>query len=122
MDDVKNENGFNLTDNETWFDGINLKELENIFDETAKLPVSTDNAKIGDAFSKGSNKLSPKSNYYLMLIDKSSNGRISIKYNREMTKSQLVDSLESWQRKYVWERYDNINKIIFVLCQIFIVC
>ena len=110
MDDVKNENGFNLTDNETWFDGINLKEIENIFDETAKLPVSTDNAKIGDAFSKGSNKLSPKSNYYLMLIDKSSNGRISIKYNREMTKSQLVGSLENWQKKYVWERYDNINK------------
>ena len=110
MDDVKNENGFNLTNNETWFDGINLKEIENIFDEIAKLPVSTDNAKIGDAFSKGSNKLSPKSNYYLMLIDRLSKGRISIKYNREMTKSQLVDSLESWQKKYMWERYDNINK------------
>lgn len=110
LDDVKNESGFNLTNNETWSGEVDLEETENTFYEPTKLSVSNDNAKIGDAFSKGSNKLSPKSNYYLMLIDRISKGRISIKHNREMTKSQLIDSLESWQKKYVWERYDNINK------------
>lgn len=110
LDDVKNESGFNLTNNETWSSEVDLEETEDTFYESIKLPVSTDNDKIGDAFSKGSNKLSPKSNYYLMLIDRLSNGRISIKCNREMTKSQLIDSLGSWQKKYVWERYDNINK------------
>lgn len=110
LDDVKNESGFNLTNNETWSGEVDLEETENTFYEPTKLSVSNDNAKIGDTFSKGSNKLSPKSNYYLMLIDRISKGRISIKHNREMTKSQLIDSLESWQKKYVWERYDNINK------------
>lgn len=110
LDDVKNESGFNIINNETWLSEVNLEEIENILHEPAKKPVSIDNDKIGDAFSKGSNKLSPKSNYYLMLIDKSSKGRISIKYNREMTNSQLVQSLVSWQKKYVWERYDNTNK------------
>ena len=110
LDDVKNESRFNIINNETWLSEVNLEEIENILYEPAKKPVSIDNDKIGDTFSKGSNKLSPKSNYYLMLIDKSSKGRISIKYNREMTNSQLVQSLVSWQKKYVWERYDNTNK------------
>lgn len=97
LDDVTNECGFDLTSNEYY-----SEEYMPVDCETGK--------KIGEAFVTGRKKFNAAFGYYLMLIDKSSNGRISIRYYKELPKSELLNNLVAWREKYVWERWDSETK------------
>ena len=94
--DIKNSIEFDLTDNET--------DDDDYMDDDNQIPVSEKNLLINRAFTRGAKKLNSDEQYYLMLIDKSSKGRISIRYYKEMPNSQLVDNLEAWQKKCIWEK------------------
>ena len=96
-----------------WFSGdiqnsiefdISKTEFDDYIDDEMQTPVSEKNREIGRLFIKGSEKLNPSDKYYVMLVDKSSKGRISIKYYNEMQNSQLKENLEAWQKKCIWEK------------------
>lgn len=106
-----------------WFSGdipnsigfdISKTESDDYMDDEMQTPVSEKNREIGRLFIKGSEKLSqsPTDKYYVMLVDKSSHGRISLKYYNEMQNSQLIHSLELWQKKYLWEK-KNLKKQMY---------
>lgn len=92
--DIQNSIGFD----------ISKAEFDDYMDDEMQTPVSEKNREIGRLFIKGSEKLNPSDKYYVMLVDKSSEGRISIKYYNEMQNSQLKENLEAWQKKCIWEK------------------
>ncbi|MHC5269686.1 type I-C CRISPR-associated protein Cas8c/Csd1 [Enterococcus sp. LJL98] len=76
-------------------------------EETNKKAVTTENKEIGDSFVTGSKKLEDHDGYYVAIIDKASNGRLSLKFFRELEVSQLRKNLKKWQKRYSWERYNS---------------
>lgn len=97
-DDIKNESEFDISkslalDNPLIFlSDTEDTGIETIADETSKDIVSS--------FTSGRVKFNEASKYYLAIIDKVSNGRVAIKYFRQVDGSRLVKNLESWQKKY----------------------
>ena len=102
--DIKNSIEFDLTDNET--------DDDDYMEDDKQSPVSEKNQLINKAFTRGAKKLNSKDEYYLMLIDKSNDGRISIRYYKEMPNSQLVCNLDAWQKKCIWEK-KNFKKNLY---------
>lgn len=102
--DIKNSIEFDLTDNET--------DDDDYMEDDKQSPVSEKNLLISRAFTRGAKKLNLKDEYYLMLIDKLNKGRFSIRYYKEMPNSQLVDNLEAWQKKCIWEK-KNFKKNLY---------
>lgn len=47
---------------------------------------------------------------YLMILDKASNGRISIKYFRESSQGQFYDHMMKWYDSFQWYFYDSKSK------------
>lgn len=89
--------------------GFNLLPYE---EEISQSIVSSENKKIGNSFVIGKKKFFEDTGYYAAIVDKASNGRISLKYFRKLEASQLSKNLDVWQNKYSWERYDyNKNKM-----------
>lgn len=75
--------------------------------------VSAANKVVGDSFITGKRMFDKDSNYYVAIIDKASNGRISLKYFRELKVSQLQSNLEKWHENYSWNLYHkNFDKMI----------
>lgn len=73
--------------------------------------VSQANKKVGDSFISGRKLYDKDSDYYVAIIDKASNGRISLKYFKELKVSQLQTNLEKWHNKYSWNvYYKNLGK------------
>src|SRR5699024_5924966 len=68
--------------------------------------VSLENKNVGDSFIRGEKQFSDKANYYVAIIDKASNGRISLKFFRELKASHLLINLEKWEVNNSWTRYD----------------
>lgn len=102
--DIKNSIEFDLTDNET--------DDDDYMEDDNQIPVSEKNLLINRAFTRGAKKLNSDVQYNLMLIDKSSNGRISIRYYKEMPNSQLVCNLDAWQKKCIWDK-KNFKKNLY---------
>jgi len=76
-------------------------------DELTKPKVVTlANKEVGKSFIRGEQKFSDKANYYAAIIDKASNGRISLKFFRDLQASQLLKNLKKWEKRYRWERYN----------------
>lgn len=75
----------------------NRNEGRKISDETSESIVKS--------FTSGKVLFSNESKYYMAIIDKVSNGRVAVKYFREMDSSSLKENLVSWQNKYHWYRF-----------------
>ena len=58
---------------------------------------------INDYLSGKLHSVNPYGKFYIMIIDKISNGRISIKYFREMPKSDLFQRVSNWYTQTCWE-------------------
>lgn len=83
------------------------------YDEEYNQPiVSSENKKIGKSFVIGKKEFFEDTGYYAAIVDKASNGRISLKYFRKLEASQLSENLDSWQNKYSWEQYDHNKKVM----------
>lgn len=99
--------------NQSGIDIMNLSSLYQFSSNQAKQiqkPVTSSNRSVNDPFVSGAKKITNRSGYYIAIIDKSSNGRISLKYFRELNVSQLKKRLEDWQRLYNWEFYYPLEK------------
>lgn len=83
--------------NKTYF-GDENKTVLNLYDKTTEDIVKS--------FTSGRKRFVDGSNYYMTIIDKVSNGRVAVKYFREIETSRLKDNLVRWQQKYHWIRYD----------------
>ncbi|HHU65475.1 type I-C CRISPR-associated protein Cas8c/Csd1 [Streptococcus sp.] len=65
--------------------------------------IGETNRQISNSFVRGVKQFNNDSNYYVAIINKTSNGRISLKYYREIAASRLLENLNSWQNDYSWE-------------------
>lgn len=82
-----------------------------VFDNANNAKLTTDtNELIGNSFIKGKQRFSDASKYYVAILDKASNGRISLKYFRELSISQLYRNLQKWQNNYTWEYFEQKSK------------
>lgn len=86
-----------------WFsDDIGNEENLNILDE---YDINT-STKIASNFVLGeSNQLCENNQYYVLILDKISNGRISVKYFRELSKSDLYERVTYWYQTMSWSAY-----------------
>ena len=82
-------------------------------DTTKQKIVSLDNKAVGKSFVRGEQQFSKDANYYAAIIDKASNGRISLKFFRDLQVSQLLVNLQKWQNNYSWERYNRQDEKVY---------
>ena len=105
-DDIKNKQKLNIVKN------IEIKErnegligrffdLENLKEEKFKISDEK-SSDIVKSFTSGKILFSDDSQYYMAIIDKISNGRVAVKYFREIQCSRLKENLIRWQKKYHW--------------------
>lgn len=88
-----------------------IKGMPTFFQPVNNVKLTTeDNKLIGQSFIKGRQQFSDGSKYYVAIIDKVSNGRISLKYFRELSVSQLYRNLQKWQFNYKWEYFEQDSK------------
>lgn len=123
-DDIQNKSGMDPTKkSETSIEGsektnyLNFKALipsNEELREKAKKEAKDTSMTIADkrsedivkSFTSGRILFDDTSKYYIAIIDKVSNGRVALKYFREMEASRLKENLINWQNKYSWIRYD----------------
>ncbi|TAH64684.1 MAG: type I-C CRISPR-associated protein Cas8c/Csd1 [Anaerolineaceae bacterium] len=106
-DDISNSDGLQLTSSITTHDYDDLD-----------LEADDDNVSLGGNSSKNLNDyltgrerfVEPNSKFYVMIIDKISNGRVSIKYFRELNKSDLYQRVEEWYNSTRWGFYYSNQK------------
>lgn len=99
--DISNENKLDVLKSQNLF----FPDLDTKVEEEHS-PASIRNKKVGTSFVRGKINFSEKAEYYAAIIDKSSNGRLSIKYFRKMPASQLLNNLKKWEVNNAWEIYD----------------
>lgn len=99
-DDLANESQLDIVKpvfNELFEDDKDQK------DSSVFLKPNQVNKKIGSSFIKGRKLFGNDATYYVAILNKTSNGRIALKYFRQLQVSQLLKNLESWQENYSWE-------------------
>ena len=99
-DDLANESQLDIVKpvfNELFEDDEDQK------DSSVFLKPNEVNKKIGSSFIKGRKLFAHDATYYVAILNKTSNGRIALKYFRQVQVSQLLKNLESWQENYSWE-------------------
>ncbi|WP_117280464.1 type I-C CRISPR-associated protein Cas8c/Csd1 [Streptococcus intermedius] len=74
-------------------------------EEESLVPIrpNEESRQIGSSFIKGQKLFGNDATYYIAILNKTSNGRIALKYFRQLQVSQLLKNLESWQENYSWE-------------------
>ncbi|MGX9844497.1 type I-C CRISPR-associated protein Cas8c/Csd1 [Streptococcus iniae] len=104
-DDLTNESQLDITVAQTveWDEWSTMSLIADTKKDSSGFEIGKTNQNIGQSFIKGVRQFSDASNYYLAILNKTSNGRISLKYFREMTTSQLLKNLDRWQEWYSWE-------------------
>lgn len=109
-DDMANDSQIDVT-RATENDGFNWDDLFPEFDEieAPDFSVTETNRKINQSFIHGQKKFSDASTYYAAILNKTNDGRIALKYFRQLQASALLKHLEKWQSNYSWEsRKDDI--------------
>ncbi len=67
------------------------------------LKPNEENQQIGSSFIRGRRLFGNDATYNIAILNKTSNGRIALKYFRQLQASQLLAKLEIWQENYSWE-------------------
>ncbi|MBM7313958.1 type I-C CRISPR-associated protein Cas8c/Csd1 [Streptococcus suis] len=80
-----------------------LFEDEDEEESLVSLNPNEENKQIGSSFIKGQKLFGNEATYYVAILNKTSNGRIALKYFRQLQVSQLLNNLEKWQEHYSWE-------------------
>ncbi|MBZ2122892.1 type I-C CRISPR-associated protein Cas8c/Csd1 [Streptococcus gordonii] len=80
-----------------------FEDAEDERDSHIFIKPNEENNKIGSSFIKGQKLFSNDATYYVAILNKTSNGRIALKYFRQVQVSQLLKNLETWQENYSWE-------------------
>ncbi len=98
-DDLINESQLTVTN------PVNsLFNYKDIKVQKTNFTITQENKNIGKSFIRGQKQFSDTSNYYAAILNKTNDGRIALKYFRELKASKLLENLEEWQNRYSWER------------------
>lgn len=98
-DDLINESQLTVTNPVT-----SLFNYEDDANNKTEFTVSQKDNDISNSFIRGVKKFSDASSYYAAILNKTNDGRIALKYFRQLQASQLLKNLEQWQACYSWER------------------
>ena len=99
-DDLANESQLDIVKPE--FNEL-FEDAEDEKDSLVFIKPNEENKKIGSSFIKGQKLFGNDATYYVAILNKTSNGRIALKYFRQVQVSQLLKNLETWQENYSWE-------------------
>lgn len=99
-DDLANESQLDIVKPE--FNEL-FEDSEDERDSLVFIKPNKENKKIGSSFIKGQKLFSNDAMYNIAILNKTSNGRIALKYFRQVQVSQLLKNLETWQENYSWE-------------------
>ncbi|MGV3146136.1 type I-C CRISPR-associated protein Cas8c/Csd1 [Streptococcus parasuis] len=104
-DDLTNETQLDITTpkvEEIEDDGI-FDFGETSSDDTPKFQITEKNKKIRLSFIHGKKEFGDGATYYVAIVNKTNDGRVALKYFRQLAASQLLDNLNKWQDKYSWQ-------------------
>lgn len=101
-DDIGNEEQVNLMDPIAPYEEPEEEEE----DEAPKTLGGSFSVAINEYITGKNREINPEGKFYLMILDKISNGRISIKYFRELPKSELFERVEHWYQSTSWSFFN----------------
>ena len=99
-DDLANESQLDIV--KPAFNDL-FEDDEDEKDSLVFIKPNEENKKIGSSFFKGRKLFGNDATYYVAILNKTSNGRIALKYFRQVQVSQLLKNMETWQENYSWE-------------------
>ena len=102
-DDLTNESQLDIV--KPVFDDL-FEDDEDEEESPVFIKPNEENKQIGSSFIKGQKLFGNDATYYVAILNKTSNGRIALKYFRQLQVSQLLNNLEQWQENYSWETRD----------------
>ncbi|HFU4085303.1 TPA: type I-C CRISPR-associated protein Cas8c/Csd1 [Streptococcus suis] len=100
-DDLTNETQLDITTPKVEDNGM-FDFGETTSDDSPKFQVTETNKKIRSAFIHGKKEFGDGATYYIAIVNKTNDGRVALKYFRQLAVSQLLDNLNKWQDKYSW--------------------
>ena len=100
-DDLANKSQLDIVKPE--FDSLFEDEEDDMEESRQLIRPNAVNQEIGTSFIKGRKLFGNDATYYIAILNKTSNGRIALKYFRQLQVSQLLKNLENWQDTYSWE-------------------
>lgn len=104
-DDLTNETQLNITSpkgEEVEDNGmIDFGEIFPV--DIPKFQVTETNQKIRSTFIHGKKQFGDGATYYVAIVNKTNDGRVALKYFRQLAVSQLLENLNKWQEKYSWQ-------------------
>ena len=103
-DDLANESQLDIV--KPVFDDLFEDDEE---EDKVFIKPNKENQQIGSSFIKGKKLFSNDAMYNIAILNKTSNGRIALKYFRQVQVSQLLKNLETWQENYSWEAKTKIG-------------
>jgi CRISPR-associated protein Cas8c/Csd1, subtype I-C/DVULG len=113
-DDIGNEEAINLISTispERSSEEVELEDVEeDKEDDSPKTFGGSVSSAMNDYLTGKQNEVKPEGKFYLMILDKISNGRISVKYFRELPKSELFIRIEKWYQSTSWSFYNAATK------------
>lgn len=87
-----------------------IKTVGNDMQENRGLSIADEMTKeIVKSFTNGNPRFSDDASYYVAFLDKVNDGRVMMRYFKELSVSRLKANLYSWHEKYHWYRSDNKN-------------
>lgn len=108
-DDIGNEERINLMDPIS----PDIEKDDNEVDDIPKTFGGGISSVINDYISGKTDHMNSSEKFYIMILDKISPGRISVKYFKEILKSDLLERVEDWYKTTSWPIYNGVaNKII----------
>ena len=100
-DDLTNETQLDITTPKVEDNGM-FDFGETTSDDSPKFQVTETNKKIRSTFIHGKKEFGDGATYYVAIVNKTNDGRVALKYFRQLAVSQLLDNLNKWQDKYSW--------------------
>lgn len=95
------------------FDVVNDFDDEDDFDEIEDVTMEKIGGRLsshlGNYFSGQDNEFDDSGDFYVLIIEKINNGRISVKYFRKLTKSEAYKRVKSWYATTRWNFYGKIK-------------
>lgn len=101
-DDLTNETQLDITTPKVEDNGM-FDFGETSSDDSLKFQVTEVNKKIRSAFIHGKKEFGDGATYYVAIVNKTNDGRVALKYFRQLAASQLLDNLNKWQGRYSWQ-------------------
>ena len=105
-DDINNFENISVTRDAS--DYLDIFDQE-IFEEKVDM-ADMYNENIIKYLSGNHEKINSRSQYYIMIVNKISNGRVSIKYFRELPKSEFYERVSRWYDTTSWIKYNYKEK------------